>query len=70
MKLVKLSTSCAVNPEFVASVRILPNGCDNIGPECVAVHMSDGTIYRIESAYNESIYQTHDRALKKLARPE
>jgi hypothetical protein len=66
MGMVKLSSGLAINPEYVASVEALPRSHRNLDGECVLITMQDGTQHRVETTYNESIFQTHDRVLTKL----
>lgn len=65
-KFVDLTATTSVNPEHVVSVFILDRGAQNLGPACVLVTMLDNVQHRIEPAYNESLYQTKDRLMKKL----
>lgn len=67
MRLVDLSSHCSVNPEYVASVTLVPAGYPNMGQAHVAVHMQDGTIHQIEIGYGETAYATHKKVLTALA---
>lgn len=63
MTLVRLTSSCSVDPARVSSVFIQPRSFET-GNEAVVVSMENGDKYRIEPQYAESIYQTHDKVLK------
>lgn len=63
--LVRLSTTANVNPVEVESVTIVPRSFET-GPEHVSVAMKSGGKHRVESTYNESVYQLFDRMVAKL----
>lgn len=60
MKLVRLSSNCMVNPEFVMEVAVNEYG------NYILVKLSDGTIHSLVPNYDESKYQAMDRIKEEI----
>ena len=69
MTLVRLTSSCSVDPARVSAVFVQPRSFET-GDEAVIVSMENGDKFRVEAQYSESIYRVHDAVLAKLELPD
>lgn len=64
MRIVKLGSDLAVNPEFVASLKV------NSAYDTITVRMADGQEHHLNREYGKGVWETHDKILKLLTGDE
>jgi hypothetical protein len=61
MRIVKLNSDLAVNPESVASLKV------NSAYDTITIRMADGQEHHLNRDYGKSVWETHDKIVKLIA---